>query len=152
MNKEWIDMSSCQYEKAENTGIEGAPKASCWWCEYAEKADVAKAMFAVPYDINPISDHTNGKLEEALKFAESRNDLSLRNCLDGLKKVAANCEYRTVIMADRCDWSFYFTRYRKDEESSFAGNGGIIFHDNGKTNGDRNHITMESSFGWNTHT
>jgi hypothetical protein len=150
MDPELFD--KCQYEKSDPTNIAKAPKVYCWWCEYAEKEDVAKAMMSVPYEILPLIDHTEGKLVKTFEFAKKRNDLSLQICLNNLKKVSKEHDYETNIYNDHSDWSFYFVRTKKDGEKSFAGNGGIIFHDNGKTNGDRNHISIKPMSGWSIHT
>jgi hypothetical protein len=99
-------------------------------------------------------DMTNGKLDEALKFAETMKDESLKECINGLKRVEElHPEVETTVCCDFAPHSFYFERY---ENEKFRGNGGIIYH--GKHDGFGSgsaptfSVCLEPTQGWQIHT
>ena len=98
-------------------------------------------------------DRTEGKLDEALKFAKDINDNSLENCIARLKLVDSNTGSETTLYEDFSPKSFYFVRYK---ESEFVGNGGIIFHGKHDGYGSGNAPTFSVSLtpvnGWQIHT
>lgn len=107
-----------------------------------------------------MNDLTQGKLDEALKYASSINDDSLQNCLDRLKKVEKNYAnngiiVETNIMTDFAPYSFYFVRVNK-ETQEFKGNGGIIFHGAHDNGGDGSaptfSVNLTPTKGWTIHT
>ena len=97
-----------------------------------------------------MNDLTEGKLDEALKYAETIKNDSLKNCLDRLKST----ELTVNITTDFAPLSFYFTKFDKD--GNFRGNGGIIFHgkhDNGGDGGAPTFsVCLEPVNGWSIHT
>ena len=105
-------------------------------------------------------DLTNGKLDEALKFAKTQGDDSLQKCIDRLKQIDANYkenykEVDTVITNDFAPYSFEFSR-RIIENGEFAGNGGIIYHGPYDGHGSGQAPTFSASLipvtGWSIHT
>lgn len=104
-------------------------------------------------------DLTEGKLDEALKYAESIKDNSLKDCIDRLKKVEENYKnngtsIETEITTDFAPYSFYFVR--RNSNGEFNGNGGIIFHgahDNGGDGGSPTFsVNLTPTTGWQIHT
>ena len=107
-----------------------------------------------------MTDLTEGKLDEALKYAESIKDNSLQKCIDRLKSYEIQRDYRadpieTTITNDFAPYSFYFVRFNKYNKE-FRGNGGIIFHgkhDNGGDGGAPTFsVCLEPCSGWSIHT
>ena len=97
-----------------------------------------------------MKDLTQGKLQESLAFAQTKNDPSLQNCLDNLKRVEENCDLETDVFSDRNEHCFVFVRKRN---GNFAGNGGIIFHGHKDSGHIQNgSVQMTPSYGWQTHT
>lgn len=98
-----------------------------------------------------MKDLTEGKLDEALKYAESIKDTSLKNCLSRL-------DYDNIeadVMVDFAPYSFYFVRKNK-ETGEYRSNGGIIFHGKHDNGGDGGSPTFSVNLtpcnGWQTHT
>jgi len=107
-----------------------------------------------------MKDLTGGKLDEALKYAESIKDDSLQKCLDRLKKIEENykndeTEVETEISTDFAPYSFYFVRMYKNT-TNFISNGGIIFHGKHDNGGDGSSPTFSVNLtptnGWAIHT
>lgn len=107
-----------------------------------------------------MKDLTEGKLDEALKYAESIKDESLQKCLDRLKQSEKKYKedgdnIETDITTDFAPYSFYFVRYRQNTKG-FISNGGIIFHgkhDNGGDGGSPTFsVCIEPVNGWSIHT
>lgn len=107
-----------------------------------------------------MKDLTGGKLDEALNYANSINDVSLLECLDRLKRVEENYgngkeAIETQITTDFAPYSFCFCRVDKST-SKFISNGGIIFHgkhDNGGDGGTPTFsVCIEPCNGWQIHT
>lgn len=115
------------------------------------------------YKKNDMKDLTEGKLDEALKFAESIKDDSLQKCLDRMKQVEENLnenyqnggKVETEITTDFAPYSFYFVRYRIDNPKLYT-NGGIIFHGKHDNGGDGSaptfSVNLTPTFGWQIHT
>jgi len=107
-----------------------------------------------------MKDLTEGKLDEALKFAKEIKDNSLQNCLNRLKKTEETYKIdgrpiQTYISIDFAPYSFYFSRH--DELTGlFKGNGGIIFHGIHDRGGDGGaptfSVCLEPTNGWQIHT
>jgi hypothetical protein len=97
-----------------------------------------------------MKDLTEGKLDEALKYAETIKDDSLQKCLKRLDYDGVEAE----VMTDFAPLSFYFVRYDKDRK--FRGNGGIIFHGKHDNGGDGGAPTFSVCLtpcnGWQIHT
>jgi len=106
--------------------------------------------------------YTDGKLDEALKFAREHNDSSLQKCLNRLGSRETDL---LVISNDFAPYSFLFGCYDIDKEGDriikdvkcrLTLNGGIIFH--GKHDGGGNgssptySVCIESANGWKIHT
>ena len=107
-----------------------------------------------------MKDLTEGKLDEALAFANKINDNSLQGCLDRLKQVEENYKeggdnIETDVTTDFAQYSFYFVRYRQNTPG-FISNGGIIFHgkhDNGGDGGAPTFsVNLTPTTGWAIHT
>ena len=100
-----------------------------------------------------IADHTDGKLDEALKFAEEIKDESLQKCIDRLNLADELNETETIIFTDFAPKSFYFVR---NKNKDFRSNGGIIFHgqhDNGGNGGSPTFsVNLTPTKGWVIHT
>lgn len=104
-----------------------------------------------------MKDMTEGKLQEVLEYAKSKNDESLQKCLDRLVGVEKVQNVETYIFPDWAEKSFGFVRYitgaKIGDRDNFRGNGGIIFHghpDSGyAVNGS---VQMEPGYGWQIHT
>lgn len=108
-------------------------------------------------------DFTNGKLDEAKKYAASlapKIGRTLQICLDSLQQVEENYNKQgrptmTKIYADFAPLSFYFVRMHP-ATGHIYGNGGIIFH--GQHDGGGNgsaptfSINLTPSNGWEIHT
>ena len=98
-------------------------------------------------------DATDGKLDEALKFAETRKDESLQQCINRLKLIDENDGTVTTIIQDFAPHSFYFTRVK---DGNFRGNGGIIFHGKHDNGGDGSSptfsVNLVPTVGWSIHT
>lgn len=94
-----------------------------------------------------MKDCTNGKLQEALEYANSIGNATLQNCLDNLDRFDVNNNAETEIYTDFAPKSFYFVR-KKD--GIFWGNGGIIFHGNHDNGGDGGYPTFSVSLDGNT--
>ncbi len=111
--------------------------------------------------IHPLIDCTNGKLDEALEFAEKRGDKSLLECLDRLNrhdKVSREEYHRNVetsIYPDFVPLSFEFVRKDLDE-NRIRMNGGIIFHGShdgfGSGSAPTFSVCLEPTSGWSIHT
>lgn len=113
-----------------------------------------------------MKDLTDGKLNEALKYAESIKDPSLQRCLDRLKESEKNykkirdMDVDTHIYTDFAPLSFEFVKvyYKngRDYKGDFMSNGGIIFHgkhDNGGDGGAPTFsVCLEPVNGWSIHT
>ena len=106
-----------------------------------------------------MKDLTDGKLDEALKYAKSIKDDSLQKCLDRIKHYEdehkkVNNDIETDIMTDFAP-SFYFVRYNTVTES-FISDGGIIFHgkrDNGGNGSSPTFsVNLTPTNGWAIHT
>ncbi len=118
------------------------------------------AVFINQLNTNTMIDLTNGKLNEALKFAKKIGNNSLQECLDQLKKIEAahektEFEVDTHVYNDFAPYSFGFTRYYT-KNSEFAGNGGIIYHgphdDFGSGSSPTFSVCLSPTDGWSIHT
>ena len=107
-----------------------------------------------------MKDLTDGKLDEALAFANKINDNSLQGCIDRLKRTEENYKedrfpIEISITTDFAPYSFYFVKSRKNT-NEFVGNGGIIFHgkhDNGGDGGAPTFsVNLTPTTGWAIHT
>lgn len=107
-----------------------------------------------------MTDLTDGKLSEALKYAESIKDDSLQKCINCLNSVDKDYNsngmiVETTVSNDFAPYSFYFERIRK-ERGTLILNGGIIFHgkhDNGGDGGAPTFsVCLEPCNGWSIHT
>jgi hypothetical protein len=107
-----------------------------------------------------MKDLIDGKLDEALKYAESIKDDSLQKCLDRLKQYEETYKdggdnIETEITTDFAPYSFYFVRFRQNTPE-FISNGGIIFHGKHDNGGDGSSPTFSVNLtptnSWAIHT
>jgi len=100
-----------------------------------------------------MKDNTHGQLEETLRFAESIQDNSLKECLDHLRKVEENYpEVEHNIYTDYMPRCFMFTRI-EILTNRLRMNGGIIFHGTPQEGYRQNGgVQIENSYGWQIHT
>ena len=105
--------------------------------------------------MSSLFDHTNGKLEEAIRFARKRMDTSLISNIQWKRRRYGWEEQEVHLYEDFAPYSFYFTLMQKGTERCNL-NGGIIFH--GKHDGGGNcgaptySVCLQPVDGWSTHT
>ena len=101
-----------------------------------------------------VIDKTNGKLKEALKYAEKIKNTSLKERLERLEKIDENQETTTEIYNDFAPLSFEF--HRRDKEGKVITVGGIIFHGShdgfGSGSSPTFSVSLEPTDGWSIHT
>lgn len=109
---------------------------------------------------------TDGKLQEALEYAEKIGDTSLQRCLDRIKqtdeniRTNRNADVETHIYTDFAPLSFEFCRVEykngRDYKPDFLSNGGIIFHGShdgfGSGSAPTFSVCLEPTNGWSIHT
>ncbi len=113
-----------------------------------------------------MKDMTDGKLQEALEYAEKIGDSSLKGCLERIKEVDKNVginmkmTVESHIYNDFAPYSFEFVRcaYKNgpDYKPDFISNGGIIFHGEhdgfGSGKAPTFSVAITPTKGWQIHT
>lgn len=101
-----------------------------------------------------IVDRTDGKLKEALEYAEKIANTSLKERLERLGNVDDNQGTTTEIYNDFAPLSFEF--HRKDREGKVVTFGGIIYHGPhdgfGSGSAPTFSVSLEPTIGWSIHT